>query len=118
MHLASAMDDTDFNTTSMSLDFAVGSMPGDSYCINVNITEDSALVGEIFNVELMLTTSDPNVVLGNNMTTVTITDDDSECAYVLLGLPACAQQGYVIGRGVCTCMRASVHARISPSYES
>jgi hypothetical protein len=67
---ASAMADTDFiNTTS----FAVGSMPGDTHCINVPITDDSALEGdETFNVALTLTTSDPNVVLGNDMTTITI----------------------------------------------
>jgi hypothetical protein len=77
---ASAIADTDFmTTTSTSLDFAVGSMPGDTHCINVPITDDSALEGdETFNVALTLTTSDPNVVLGTNMTAITITDNDSE----------------------------------------
>jgi hypothetical protein len=77
---ASAMADTDFiNTTFTSLDFAVGSMPGDTHCINVSITDDSALEGdETFNVALTLTTSDPNVVLGTDMTTITITNDDSK----------------------------------------
>jgi hypothetical protein len=78
---ASAVADTDFiNTTSTSLDFAVASMPGDTHCINVTINEDSALEGdETFNVALMLTTSDPNVVLGTDMTAITIIDNDSEC---------------------------------------
>jgi hypothetical protein len=77
------MADTDFiNTTSTSLDFAVGSMPGDTHCINVSITDDSALEGdETFSVALMLTTSDPNVTLGNDTTAVTITDDDGKCEH-------------------------------------
>jgi hypothetical protein len=56
-------------------------MPGDTHCINVSITDDGALEGdETFSVALTLTTSDPNVVLETDMTTITITDDDSECA--------------------------------------
>jgi hypothetical protein len=81
---------TDFTAiTSMSLDFAVGSMPGDTHCINVFITNDGALEEDkTFNVALTLTTSDPNVMLGNDMTTITITDNDSEClcVYVPLGI--------------------------------
>jgi hypothetical protein len=88
---ASAVADTDFiNTTSTSLDFAVASMPGDTHCINVTINEDSALEGdETFNVALMLTTSDPNVVLGTDMTTITITDNDSECVCVYVCMYYC-----------------------------
>jgi hypothetical protein len=81
------MADTDFiNTVSLRfLDFAVGSMPGDSHCINVSITDDSALEGdETFIVALMLTTSDPNVVLGTDMTAITITDNDSECEHLYI----------------------------------
>jgi hypothetical protein len=81
--LASAMADTDFINTTATLDFAVDSMPGDTYCINVSITDDSVLEGDkTFNVALTLTTSDPNIMLGTDMTTITITDDDSECLYV------------------------------------
>jgi hypothetical protein len=98
-HAVSAMAGTDFMaTTSTSLDFAVGSMPGDTNCINVSVTEDSAQEGdETFSVALMLTTSDPNVVLGTDMTTITIIDNDSECVcvYVPLGIygRACAERG-------------------------
>jgi hypothetical protein len=42
----------------------------------------------------MLTTSDPNVVLGNDMTTITITDNDSECV--------CVSMYYWVSPHMCT----------------
>jgi hypothetical protein len=91
---ASAVADTDFiNTTSLSFDFGVGSMPGDTHCIYVLIFNDGALEeDETFNVALTLTTSDPNVMLGNDSTTITITDDDSEHACFQLVNHVCKER--------------------------
>ena len=45
-------------------------------CVNVNIIDDGALeLDETFTVTL--TTSDPAVILGNDATTITISDNDS-----------------------------------------
>ena len=56
---------------------AISYVRGYQPCIDVSITEDEVLEGDqTFTV--ILTTSDPNVLLGNNETTVIIMDSRSE----------------------------------------
>ena len=75
---ASAMAGTDFNITSINISFAEGSMDGDTLCIDVPITDDMALDENVtFTVSLTVTiTGDATV--GDNMTTVTIVNDDGQ----------------------------------------
>ena len=65
------MDGTDFDVTSVGIS---GFMDNGALCINVPITDDMALEeDETFTVTLTVTAGN----VGNNMTTVTITNDDS-----------------------------------------
>ena len=55
-------------------------MRGNQPCIDIGITEDEVLEGDqTFTVTL--TTSDPNVLLGNNETTVFIMDSKSKFSF-------------------------------------
>ena len=57
--------------------FTSGSMGGAARCVNISIIDDRALEdNETFTV--VLTTSDPDVILGTSRTTVTITDNDGK----------------------------------------
>ena len=57
--------------------FATGSSDGDEECVNITILEDDALeTSETFTVTL--TTSDPDVMIDTNVTTVVILDNDGE----------------------------------------
>ena len=59
----------------MDLIFPTSSGNNDTQCLNVTITDDTALEGaETFIVTL--TTADTLVMLGDNETTVTITDNE------------------------------------------
>ena len=59
------------------LTFAVGSANAIMQCLDVSITNDTALeLNETFTV--ILATVDPDVILENNMTDITILDDDGE----------------------------------------
>jgi hypothetical protein len=70
-----AADGSDYTGDSFNTTFTSGSMYGATRCVNITILEDGALEGDqTFTV--MLTTSDPNVVIGINMTVVTIMDND------------------------------------------
>ena len=72
-----AMENSDFTFLSTDLIFLRGSTDSTSKCVNITITDDTALEGnQAFTVTL--TTSDPDVVLRNSMTTITIEDNDSE----------------------------------------
>ncbi len=72
---ASAEGDSDFETTPLTLTFPSGAMDGDSLCGNVSIIDDSALEGEeTFTVTLDVT--DGSATVGNNATTIHISDDD------------------------------------------
>ena len=65
------------NLTSSTLVFTSGSRHNDSMCLNVTLVNDEvAEYNEIFYISL--STLDPNVILVNNMTTITIEDDDSQ----------------------------------------
>ena len=70
-----ALSGTDYTAISSSLTFANNSMDGDMECVSVTIIDDGALeLDKTFTVTL--TTSDPAVILGNDITTITITDND------------------------------------------
>ena len=61
----------------MSLTFTPGSSENDTRCVNVTIMDDNALEGnQTFSV--ILSTSNPNVMLRTNVTTITIIDNDSK----------------------------------------
>ncbi len=68
---------SDYYGTSMVLTFYHGSSDGYRKCMNVIIMDYDALeANQTFSVTL--TTSDDDVLVRNNMTTVTITDNDSK----------------------------------------
>ena len=72
--LHAAMFDTDYTSISSDEVFPSGSTDG-TMCVNITILDDTALEGNQ-SFTLTLTTSDPDVVLGNNVTIITITDND------------------------------------------
>ena len=76
MLIIAAMKDEDYTGIDASpLTFAAGSNDNDSRCVNISVADDTTLeMSETFTVTLA--TSDPDVMLGNNMTTITITDND------------------------------------------
>ncbi len=80
MCLVSAVAGSDYSEVeTMMLTFPAGSMDGDdmTQCTDVNITDDSYFEGdETFTVTLTLLTTDQGVTTGNDMTTVTIIDDE------------------------------------------
>jgi hypothetical protein len=56
---------------------AVGSQDGNIECVDIFIVDDGALErNETFTLEI--TTSDPVVLLGNNVTTITIIDNEGK----------------------------------------
>jgi hypothetical protein len=55
--------------------FTSGSPDGATKCVDIRILDDDALEGEQ-TFTLTLTTSDPDVMLGNNVTTITIIDNE------------------------------------------
>ena len=71
----SAEAGSDYTTISTPLEFPAALSSDTTQCATVNITEDDTFEGdETFTVELSTTT--PGVVEGNNVTTITITDND------------------------------------------
>ena len=57
--------------------FPSGSTNNATQCVGIFIVDDNALEGDqIFT--LSLTTSDPSLILGTNLTTITITHNDSK----------------------------------------
>ena len=75
--IVSATEGTDYMALSspQSLTFNATSPDGDMRCTNITIDDDTLIEGdETFTVDLTVTT--PDVMMGNAMTTVTITDDE------------------------------------------
>jgi hypothetical protein len=71
------MANNDYTSISEVVTFSVGSQAGAMRCVDIPIEDDDALEGtETFT--LTLTTSDPYVMLGNNMTTITIIDNEGK----------------------------------------
>ena len=68
---------TDYSSTSVSSDevFPSGSTDSDTVCVDIAILDDNAVEGN-HSFTLTLTTSDPDVMLGNNVTVITITEND------------------------------------------
>ncbi len=61
----------------MFLNFSVGTMDNDTQCLNINITDDMLVEGdETFTVTLILLTTDLGVIIENDMTVMTIRDDE------------------------------------------
>ena len=78
---SSAVEDSDYTSISSDIVFLSGSTDGTSQCVHITIIDDIALEGnQTFTVTLM--TSDPDVRLGNDVTVITIEDND--CTYVSL----------------------------------
>jgi hypothetical protein len=69
------MAGVDYTSISEVKTFSSGSPDSAARCVNIPILDDGALEGnETFT--LTLTTSDPDVMLGNNVTTITIIDNE------------------------------------------
>ncbi len=70
-----AIAGSDYMSISSEAVFSTGSTNNDARCENVSLLQDNALEGDqIFTV--ILTTSDPDVMIQTNMTSVTILDND------------------------------------------
>ena len=68
-----------YRFTSSDITFPSGSTDSTQGCVSITILDDTALEeNQAFTVTL--TTSDPDVLRGNNVTVITIEDDD--CMYV------------------------------------
>jgi hypothetical protein len=65
----------DYISTSEVETFTSGSSDGATRCVKIPILDDDASEGEQTFI-LTLTASDPDVMLGNNVTTITIIDDE------------------------------------------
>ena len=66
---------SDYTSVSSNEVFPSGSTDTDTRCVNITLEDDEALErDETFTVTL--TTSDPNVMLGQDVTTVTVVDND------------------------------------------
>lgn len=69
------MTSSDYESLSSDVIFAFGSSQESTECVIITITEDTMFeTDETFT--LALTTSDPDVNLGNNVTFITIMDTD------------------------------------------
>ena len=72
-----ALSGTDYEAVTSDVIFATRSSDGDEECVNITILEDDALeTSETFTVTL--TTSDLDVMIDTNVTTVIILDNDGE----------------------------------------
>ena len=70
---------SDFGGGSEAVIFPTSSTHGAMQCLMIAIGDDTALDGNKTFVVTM-TTSDAGVLLGNNLTTITIIDSDGQCA--------------------------------------
>ncbi len=70
-----AIDGSDYVKYSSNEIFTSGSDDDAVRCVDISIVEDNALEG-IQTFTLTLSTSDPDVTLGNNITTINVTDND------------------------------------------
>lgn len=74
-HVYAAMAGFDYTSISIGQVFASGSANGTMRCVNICVQDDEALEGnQTFAV--VLSTSDSNVVLGTDVTVVSIIDND------------------------------------------
>ena len=75
------MESSDYTFTPSDIIFLSGSSDSTAGCVNITILDDAALEGnQTFTVTL--TTSDPSVLLANDMTVITIEDNDSVLIYL------------------------------------
>ena len=80
--LGTALAGSDYDTTSESRQFPMGSADGLTRCLTVTITDDTVFeIDETFTVAL--TVSTPDVSVTDAMTTVTITDDEGMIVSIL-----------------------------------
>ncbi len=73
--LFTAIDGSDYIRSSSEASFASGSTNNAVRCVGITILDDDALEGNQTST-VTLTTSDPDVTLGTDMTIITITDND------------------------------------------
>ncbi len=67
----------DFTALYAPLSFSSGSTDGDRKCVNITVISDQLVeCEEDFTAVLTLDTIEDNLFLGNNSTTVTLTDSD------------------------------------------
>ncbi len=73
--IIAAIGGYDYTSASSDLIFTSGSNVNAVRCVDISLLEDIALEGnQTFSVTL--STSDPDVMLGNDIITITITDND------------------------------------------
>ncbi len=75
--LVSATAGDDYENTTLVLIFPAGSIDSDTQCLNITINTDTLVEGEeTFTVTLTLLTTGLGVFTENDLTTVTIMDDE------------------------------------------
>ena len=67
---------SDYTSVSSDEIFASGSADNDTRCLSITILDDSLFESDEEDFSLILTTPDPNVILGNNETIITIMDNN------------------------------------------
>jgi len=82
-YFSTALGGYDYRTVSSGAIFTSGSMNNDTRCLNITIIDDNALEG-VQSFTMMLTASDPDVVLGNDVMAMTIIDNDGTINSLIL----------------------------------
>ena len=76
-YLGTSLNELDYEAISTVITFSVGSIDAEAQCLNVTIIEDALVEGnETFFVTLTLLTTELNVTTENDVTVVTITDNE------------------------------------------
>ena len=103
VHLT-ASDGSDYLGVSMDLVFTAGTSNGTMQCMDVALYGDSLFEGdETFTVTLTLNQPSYTVVLGNNMTTITILDNDGMYVVHSNNNTRCFHPTYISSHCVCPC---------------
>lgn len=86
--IAATFDNGDFDYLSIPLTFAPGSGDGALMCFPVEVVSDNKAEGEEeFSITITMVTAGASLSLGNNVTTVILTDDDGTLHFIKLCSP-------------------------------
>ena len=98
------MESSDYTFTSTDVTFSSGSNDSTLGCVSIDIESDTALEGnQTFTVTL--TTSDPDVLAENDMTVITIEDNDGVSIYIKQRIAELTSNSF----HRCDCISANYH---------
>ena len=98
------MAGSDYSSTSINATYHSGSQNSDIRRLDITILEDDALEpDQVFSVTL--TTLDPNVAIGNNETTITIIDNDSQYCVAFVAI----KNDYISCPNRCHCVTSTTN---------